>query len=96
MKINSIIFHTTNLQSIRDFYESTLELTVSLFEKDRKLLPDYSETYVNYDIKGLLLCFEFENDRVDLGTVVINVESLIILKNKLDNLNIPITGDGIR
>ncbi|MGZ3782691.1 MAG: VOC family protein [Pseudobdellovibrionaceae bacterium] len=95
LKINSIIFHTTNLTALRDFYESTLELEVGSFEKDGQMLPDCSETYVNYDINGVLLCFEYEHNRVDQGTIVINVESITRIKTKLDNLNIPFMGDGL-
>ncbi|MGZ3769777.1 MAG: VOC family protein [Bdellovibrio sp.] len=96
MKINSIIFHTDNLNALRNFYESTLGFSVSSFEQDGKKFPDCSETYVNYDFNGILLCFEYENNRVDLGTVVINVESLVNLKIKLSSLNVSFTGDGIR
>lgn len=74
MKLNSVIFHSPNISSLRDFYEGKLNLPTGTYEKDGVEVSDLSDNYVNYHISGGLLCFENEGDRLDLGTVVINVE----------------------
>ena len=92
-KLNSIIFHTSNLTSLRDFYENHFGLKVGTFEKNGQPVPDCSESYVNYQMNGMLLCFEQEDGRCDLGTVVLNVESLPEFKERLTTSKIPVSGD---
>jgi hypothetical protein len=52
MKLNSVIFHTSRLKEMRDFYEDILSLSIGTFEKDGKSVPDFSDSYVNYDLGG--------------------------------------------
>ena len=84
MKINSIIFHTNRSTEIRDFYERKLSLKIGTYEKDGQVVPDCSETYVNYDIDSILLCFEIDKERSDIGTVVLKVENFMNLKMHLE------------
>ena len=91
MKLNSIIFHTSNLKMIRHFYEQIMELKIGTFEKNNETVPDCSDKYVNYQMNDLLLCFEEEAGRCDLGTIVMNVDSVLDFQKKLENLNIQFT-----
>lgn len=90
MKLNSIIFHSNRLIELRDFYENKLALSVSSYEKDGIDLPDCSENYVNYDIGGILLCFEIDSNRSDIGTVVFKVENFSTVKKRLEQIDIKI------
>ncbi len=90
MKLNSVIFHTSQLVELRRFYEGVLTLSIGTFEKDGKTLPDFSDSYVNYDLGGTLLCFEFDPKRTDLGTVVINVLDFNAFRGKLERAGVAI------
>lgn len=92
MKLNAIIFHTNRLPELRSFYEGILELPTGTYQKDGKILQDYSDTYVNYHLPGALLCFEFEEGRTDMGTVVLNVPDFSGLKRRLEERRIKILG----
>lgn len=92
MKLNSVIFHTNNLDEIRVFYEGKLGFPTGTYKKDGKTLPDYSESYVNYHIDGGLLCFENDGDRIDLGAVVIKTSNFTKLRDKLNSQGIDILG----
>lgn len=83
MKLNSIIFHTTRLSEVREFYEGKLKLSTGIFQKDGQEMPDFSDTYVNYPLDGVLLCFEKDASRTDLGTVVLNVRHYHDLKAEI-------------
>lgn len=83
MKLNSIIFHTSQLEKIRDFYEGTLELPTGTFVKNGKTVPDYSDNYVNYPIEGGMLCFEFDTDKTETGTVILNVKDFSGFRTRL-------------
>lgn len=83
MQINSIIFHTTKLNELRKFYEEKLGFQIGSYEKDGAQFSDSSESYVNYDFGGMLLCFEFEENRTDLGTIVLSISSVEEMKKKL-------------
>lgn len=96
MKLNSIIFHTSNLRNLREFYENKLGLKVGTFEKNGEVISDCSDTYVNYNLNGVLFCFEFEEGRCDLGTAVVNVTSLVDFKNRMERFRIQVVGDGRR
>ncbi len=89
MKLNSVIFHTTDLKELRAFYEGILHLSTGTYLKDGQQVPDYSDSYVNYDIGGVLLCFEIDGDRIDLGTVVLNIENF-------DGLSMRLQGNGVK
>ncbi len=80
MKLNSVIFHTVNLQQIRSFYTELLGLPVGTYKKDGVDVPDESASYVNFKLGESLLCFEEEGNRIDLGTVVLNVQNIDQLK----------------
>lgn len=82
-QVNSIVFHTENLVAVRSFYTEALGLTVGTYEKDGKIIPDESDSYVNFQIGGTLLCFEFEEGRVDRGTIILNVDDLAQAKEDL-------------
>lgn len=90
MQINSIIFHTSRLEELRSFYEKRLGLQVGTYEQDGSQVSDSSETYVNYDLNGLLLCFEFEENRTDLGTIVLSVPNIEQMRNQLKDADVPI------
>lgn len=90
MKLNSVIFHTSRLREMRDFYEGVLSFSIGTFEKDGKSVPDFSDSYVNYDLGGTLLCFEFDPKRTDLGTVVINVLDFNTFRGKLESAGLAI------
>ncbi len=85
MKLNSVIFHTTRLPELRDFYEGLLGLPLGTYSKDGKEFPDFSADYVNYHLPNALLCFETDKKRVDVGTVVLNVENYSELQKRLAN-----------
>lgn len=92
MKLNSVIFHTSRLNEIREFYEGKLKLPIGTYLKDGKEVSDHSETYVNYRAGSALLCFEIDGDRTDMGTVVLNVSDFNGLKKRLEEDGIKIVG----
>ena len=92
MKLNSVIFHTSRLVEVRSFYENVLKMKVGTYLKDGHKVPDCSEKYINYDISGALLCFEIDGDRTDVGTVVLNVENFLELREQLEKAGIKIHG----
>lgn len=92
MTLNSIIFHTTNLKPLREFYEGKLGLRTGTYFKDGKELPDHSDSYVNYPLGGCLLCFEQEDGRTDLGTIVITVHAFKEIRARLEEAGVPMSG----
>ena len=72
MNLNSIIFHTDNIEGLRNFYEDFLGFKTGSYFKDGVEYPDFDETYVNYHLDNGLLCFEKDDGRLDLGTIVID------------------------
>jgi len=93
MKLNAVVFHTPNLIKIREFYEGVLSLPTGTFVKNGETRPDYDDGYVNYHLGGGLLCFESEGDRLDLGTVILNAENFVELRERLKDSGIPATGN---
>lgn len=87
--INSIIFHTQNLAANKSFYQELFGFDVGTYEKDGKQVPDESETYLNFHIDGLLLCFEF-GSHTDKATLVIQVANLVDFKARMARRNIDI------
>jgi len=92
MKLNSVIFHTSRLKEIREFYEGKLKLVIGTYLKEGKEVSDHSETYVNYRVGDALLCFEIDGDRTDMGTVVLNVADFSGLKKQLEDDGTKIAG----
>lgn len=92
MKLNAVIFHTARLSDLRAFYERLLELPTGTYQKNGQTLLDLSDTYVNYHLPGALLCFEFEEGRTDMGTIVLNVPDFSALRRKLEERGIKILG----
>ena len=92
MKINSIIFHTNRLAEIKDFYEKKLFLKIGAYEQNGQVVPDCSENYVNYDIANILLCFEVDKERSDIGTVVLKIENFVTFKKHLEQQGIKVIG----
>ncbi len=90
MQLNSVIFHTKQLSQLRLFYEEKLNLPTGTYVKENVTLPDFSESYVNYHIGGGLLCFEFDENKTDLGTVVLNVDHFSEFKKKVEKVGIQI------
>lgn len=90
MKLNSIIFHTNNIKRIRAFYEEILNLPINTYEKDGKDISDESANYVNFKLGESLLCFEVDGDRIDLGTVVLNVHQMDQVKDALAKAGVKI------
>lgn len=88
--LNSVIFHTENLKEVREFYSKVLGLAVGTFEKDGRTVPDENDTYVNFDLNGTLLCFEVEEGRLDQGALVLKVESLEKMKDRLRAAGVPL------
>lgn len=91
-KLNSVVFHTSRLPELRKFYEGILKLPTGTFQRDGKVLPDYSESYVNYHIEGALLCFETDGDRTDIGTIILNVDGFANFRMKLEQDGVQIVG----
>lgn len=83
IKLNSVVFHTKNLDQVRYFYKEVLDLQIGTYEKNGIDIPDESPSYVNFKIGDTLLCFEVEGDRTDLGTVVLTVQKSDELKQKI-------------
>jgi hypothetical protein len=50
MTLNSVIFHTSRLAELREFYEEKLQLQTGTYVKENKTVPDYSDSYVNYHL----------------------------------------------
>lgn len=93
MKLNSVVFHTPNLKAIREFYEGKLGLPLGHFVKNGERRPDFDDKYVNYHLDGALLCFEIDGERLDLGTVILNVGDFAKLRESLKRDGIPISGN---
>jgi hypothetical protein len=94
MKLNSIIFHTGKLSEIREFYEGKLKLPVGTYVKENVTVPDCSDTYVNYDLDGGLLCFEAEDGRTDVGTIVLSVKDFANCRARLEQAGVKIINGG--
>ena len=90
MKLNSVIFHTSKLSEIREFYEGKLSLPTGTYVRENETLPDYSDSYVNYYVDGGLLCFEEELGRTDIGTIVLAVKDVASLRARIDEMKIPV------
>lgn len=88
--LNSVIFHTPNLKQVSAFYSEIVGLVVGTYSKDGRLVPDESENYVNFQLGHSLLCFEKEGERIDLGTLVLNVEDLKQIKQALSQAGVKI------
>jgi len=87
--VNSVIFHTQNLFANKSFYQNFFDFKIGTYEKDNKQVPDESDTYFNFHIDGLLLCFE-SGSHTDKATLVIHVANLNDFKNRLARQNIDI------
>jgi catechol 2,3-dioxygenase-like lactoylglutathione lyase family enzyme len=96
MKLNSVIFHTNRLSDIRAFYEDKLGLPIGTYVKNGLTTPDYSNDYVNYHIEGALLCFEFDSNKTETGTVVINVKDFGAFRKRLEQNGIIVVGGNER
>ncbi|WP_413291172.1 VOC family protein [Bdellovibrio sp. HCB337] len=84
MKLNSIIFHTSRLSEIRNFYEEKLQLSTGTYVRENQTVPDYSDSYVNYYVDGSLLCFEAGEDRTDIGTIVLSVPDFTGYRTRIE------------
>lgn len=76
------------MAEIREFYEGMLGLTIGTYVRENLTVPDCSDNYVNYYLDGGLLCFETENGRTDIGTVVLNVENFAQFKKDLEGAGV--------
>ena len=74
-RLDSVVFDTRDLPAIRHFYGEVLGLAVGSFERDGRMVPDESASYVNFDVGGTLLGFETANT-AQVGTVVFQVDGL--------------------
>ncbi|MNK89270.1 hypothetical protein D3C87_1092750 [compost metagenome] len=92
MTLNSVIFHTSRLADLREFYEEKLQLQTGTFVKENKTVPDFSDSYVNYYLGGTLLCFEMEAGRVDIGTIVLNVPDFLNYRKQVEAAGVKILG----
>jgi hypothetical protein len=92
MKLNSIIFHTGKLSEIRAFYEEKLNFPTGTYVKENKTLDDFSDGYVNYHLNGTLICFETDENRTDVGSIVVNVENFQDFRNRIEKMDIKILG----
>lgn len=75
LRLNSFIYYTADLPTIRRFYADTLGLEVGTYEHDGKIVPDESPTYVNFNLGGTLLGFEAAK-AAETGSIVFEVESV--------------------
>ena len=73
MKLNSVVFHTSQLAVLREFYEGKLGLSVGTYVRENKTVEDCSDSYVNYYFGDCLLSFEEEMGRTDIGSVILTV-----------------------
>jgi catechol 2,3-dioxygenase-like lactoylglutathione lyase family enzyme len=87
--VNSVIFHTRNLAENKSFYKKHFGFKVGTYEKDGKHVPDESETYFNFHVDRLLLCFDF-GSHTDEATLVLHVTSLADFKNQVSHEGIEI------
>jgi catechol 2,3-dioxygenase-like lactoylglutathione lyase family enzyme len=92
VQLNSVVFHTTKLSELRAFYEGKLGLPTGTYLKEGTMVPDLSETYVNYHIGGAMLCFEYSAERTDAGTVILHVPSFRTFRTQLEAQGIRIVG----
>jgi predicted enzyme related to lactoylglutathione lyase len=92
-RLNSIIFHTQNLTSNKDFYQKVFNLKVGSYEKDGINVPDESISYVNFDMNGVLLCFEL-GSHTDRATLVLNVDDFDNFKDTTKGQGIEILKQG--
>ena len=90
MTLNSVIFHTSRLAEIREFYEEKLLLQTGTYVRENKTVPDYSDSYVNYHLGGTLLCFEAEAGRTDIGTIVLNVPDFLNYRKLVETAGVKI------
>lgn len=82
-----MVFETPDLARVRKFYVDALSLRVGTFEKDGVSRPDESDSYVNFDLGGVLLGFE-RGAAAQAGTIVLRVTRLPALLAELSKRGI--------
>ena len=87
--INSVVFHTENIEKLKSFYSDILFLDVAEYEDGGKPVQDISAEHVNYVLSDTLLCFE-SGQQTDKGTIILDVEDLKESKEILSNLEVKI------
>lgn len=84
MKLNSVVFHTSQLALLREFYEGKLGLTVGTYVRENKTVEDCSDSYVNYYLGDCLLSFEEAPGRTDVGSVIFTVPDFAKYREDLE------------
>ena len=90
--LNSIVFHTENLDKLISFYSDILFLEPDEYVDNGNTVQDISNNHVNYVLDEMLLCFE-AGKQTDQGTIILNVEDIKESKEILKNLEIKIEKD---
>lgn len=73
--LDSVVFDTTRLEAVREFYRDGLGLPVGTYEKDGRTVADEDDTYVNFTCGGVLVGFE-RGPTAERGTLVLKVDDL--------------------
>lgn len=89
---DSVVFNSARLNEIRAFYEGKLGFPTGTYEKNGEVVPDYSDTYVNYHIGGGLIGFENEDgvSTPSVGDIVLRVSDFDAFKLKVKQTAVPI------
>ena len=90
--LNSIVFHTKNLDELISFYSDILFLETAEYMENGQTIQDISDSHANYILDEMLLCFEI-GKKTDLGTIILNVEDIKESREILKNLEIKIEKD---
>jgi len=80
--VDSVVFHTPRLEVVRAFYLEQVGLKIGTYEKGGRTVPDEDESYVNFDVGGVLLGFE-RGFTAETGTVVLKVDDLEAVLGRL-------------
>ena len=70
--LNSVVFHTENLDKVISFYTDVLFLEVGEYVDNGKTVQDISDNHVNFALDEMLLCFEV-GQRTDKGLSLIHI-----------------------
>lgn len=82
-RLDSVVFSTNQLSTVRDFYLNKLGLAIGTYEKDGKAIPDENDKYVNFHCGETLICFEV-GEKTERGTLVLLVENLSSVISELE------------
>ena len=90
MQVNSVIFHTRRISDLRDFYEGLLNLPTGTYVANNSTVADFSPDYVNYHLGSTLLCFEYNEQKSETGTIIFNTDRFAELREELKKQGVQI------